>query len=239
MLTLGRLAALAASVERSTRQRERAQQLDGRIALIREIHENVVQRLFGVALALGSDAELTGEDLRGCHDELQRVLADLRSALGRPVAAAPAQRPRTTLGELVGGMERLRENLEVAWDDRVEVPEVAEPLAQSVLTEAVRNADKHAAGEPVQVAVWAAEDAFTLEISSGGPAGPSGRGSGLGLRLLMLEAIRHGGLLEYGPAEPAGWRVRLVVPTGAEAAIPSGDPGATMPLPKVTERDHV
>lgn len=229
MLTLGRLSALAASVERSTRQRERAHQLDGRIALIREIHEHVVQRLFGVLLALGSDAELTPEDLRGCHDELQRVLADLRSALGRPVGPPPVPQPRTSLQELVGGMDRLRENLRVDWGGGVEVPEAIEPLAQSVLTEAVRNADKHAPGEPVAVTVRAAQDAFTLEVSSGGPPVPTGRGSGWGLRLLMLEALRHEGLLEYGPAEPAGWRVRLVVPTGAQAQRPPVDRRATMP----------
>ena len=52
MMTLGRLAALTASVEHSTEQRER-------VELTRDLHENAIQRLFGVALALGSEDDLT------------------------------------------------------------------------------------------------------------------------------------------------------------------------------------
>jgi len=35
----------------------------------------------------------------------------------------------------------------------------------------------------------------------------------MGLRLAALEAIQHGGVLEFGPMDSARWRVRLVVPT--------------------------
>src|SRR5690606_24200537 len=48
--TLARGAALVASVERSTRMRERAMRLSERIALTREIHDQVIQRLFGLSL---------------------------------------------------------------------------------------------------------------------------------------------------------------------------------------------
>jgi nitrogen-specific signal transduction histidine kinase len=37
---------------------------------------------------------------------------------------------------------------------------------------------------------------------------------GVGLRLATLEALQHGGVLEYGESEPGAWQVRLVVPTG-------------------------
>ncbi len=39
-------------------------------------------------------------------------------------------------------------------------------------------------------------------------------GSRHGLRLATLEALQHGGVLEYGESEPGAWQVRLVVPTG-------------------------
>jgi GAF domain-containing protein len=100
MLTLGRLAALAASVERATRQEEHSRQLGERVGLVRDIHERVMQRLFGLTLVLGSGELLGAEDLRACHDELQVALRDLRSALGRPISEQE-RRPRTTLGELV------------------------------------------------------------------------------------------------------------------------------------------
>ena len=53
--TLGKTAALAASVRIATSQQGRARLLQARIDLAREIHERVVQRLFGVSLALGSE----------------------------------------------------------------------------------------------------------------------------------------------------------------------------------------
>ena len=60
MGTLGKTAALATSARFATRQQERSRQLAGRIDLAREIHERVMQRLFGVSLVLGSEHELTG-----------------------------------------------------------------------------------------------------------------------------------------------------------------------------------
>src|SRR5919204_4369866 len=61
MLAFGKLAALAASVEHATSQREASRRLADGVSLIREIHEGVIQRLFGLLLVLGSDQELDSE----------------------------------------------------------------------------------------------------------------------------------------------------------------------------------
>ena len=71
MLTLGRLAALTASVEHSTEQRESERRLSERVELTRELHENAIQRLFGVALALGSERGLSADERRRCQEELR------------------------------------------------------------------------------------------------------------------------------------------------------------------------
>src|SRR5438034_1219193 len=93
--SLGKLAALASSVQQATIQREAARRLSERIDLIREIHESVIQRLFGLVLVLGSDDEkLDAEQRRVCHDELRDVLGELRDALGR---ARRVQDPTTTM----------------------------------------------------------------------------------------------------------------------------------------------
>ena len=126
MATLGRLAALAASVERATRQDERARQLNERIELTREIHERVIQRLFGVSLALGSEDALSAEERATCHDELQATLADLR--IGAWAADRAAGRPRqATLAELVARRAERRPELSVDWEEGVEVPARLEP----------------------------------------------------------------------------------------------------------------
>ena len=208
MLTLGRLAALAASVERATRQDERARRLSERIELTREIHERVMQRLFGLTLALGSGEPLTPEERRTCHDQLQAVLADLRSTLGRPIDSSP-RTPTTTLAELVARRAERTPQLVVSWPERLEIPAGLEPLAQSVFLEALRNCEKHARPERIDLRASKVADAFELEITNDGVAEP-GAGSGLGLRLLSLEALQSDALVEYGALPSSRWHVRLV-----------------------------
>src|SRR3954467_10565253 len=100
MWTLGKTAALAASARIATSQQDRARLLQARIDLAREIHERVVQRLFGVSLVLGSDRDLTDEARRRCADEMQAALKDLRDALGRPLAPRALDTGATLRGEL-------------------------------------------------------------------------------------------------------------------------------------------
>ena len=95
----------------------------------------------------------------------------------------------------------------------VEVPESLEPLAVSVLNEALRNAEKHAEPVEVKVTVTERDGAFALEVRNDGlreEAGARG-GSRMGLRLASYEALQRGGMLEYGREEDR-WRVRLVLP---------------------------
>ena len=56
--TLGKIAALVAAARNVTRQQERTRRLGERLDLAREIHESVLQRLFGVSLALGAEQPL-------------------------------------------------------------------------------------------------------------------------------------------------------------------------------------
>lgn len=210
MLTLGRLAAVAATVERSTRQQERARQLDQRIALTRDVHEQVIQRLFGLSLVLGQGTPLDAGDRRRCAEELQAVLSELRLALGRPLA--PRQhRTESTLAEFLEHRARAAD-LRVEWEPGADVPVHLEPLAQSVAVEALRNAARHSPGGEQRVRVARSRDAFELEIANDGVAGSRARGAGLGLRVLTLEALQHNGLLEFGPEGEGGWRVKLLVP---------------------------
>jgi signal transduction histidine kinase len=210
MQTLGRLAALAASVERATRQDERAHQLHERIELTREIHERAMQRLFGLVLALGSGRPLSEHELRTCHDQVQAVLSDLRQALGRQLSTHGPP-PRGTLAQLVARRAERTPGLQVDWAGEVTVPPHLEQLAQSVFVEALRNCEKHAVAQRIDVRVARAGDAFELDIANDGlSAAPAAAGSGLGLRLLTLEALRCDALVEFGPLPQGRWHVRMV-----------------------------
>ena len=211
MWTLGKTAALAASVRIATSQQGRARLLQARIDLAREIHERVMQRLFGVSLVLGSEHGLSEEARRRCADEMQAALTDLRDALGRPLAPRPLDTGATLSDELARLGRHYKDlPLELDWEEGVEVPQAIEPLAQSVLAEALRNADKHADPSSVRVRVGSVDGAFALEVRNDGARSDT-RGTGMGLRLAAVEALGSGALLEFG-REGSDWRVRLVVP---------------------------
>jgi signal transduction histidine kinase len=220
MWTLGKTAALAASVRIATSQQGRARLLQARIDLAREIHERVVQRLFGLSLVLGSEGPLSEEVRRRCAEEMQAALADLRDALGRPLAP-PSLDTGATLRDELARLGRHYKDLplELHWEEGVEVPDGVEPLAQSVLAEALRNADKHADPTSVRVHVGRSDGTFVLEVRNDGARRHS-RGTGMGLRLAAVEALGRGALVEFGPEGSGGsdWRVRLVVPV--EEAAP-------------------
>jgi signal transduction histidine kinase len=214
MWTLGKLAALAASVERATNQREAARRLSERISLVQQIHERVIQRLFGLLLALGSDEELSSEQRAMCHDEVREVLHELRTALGGSMTQ-PAKHGKASVRQITERVAAYQERLTVDWAEGTEVPADIEPLAQSVLLEALRNAEKHASGGAVTITVESTDDAFVLEVVNDG-VGAAGLGTGLGLRMASLEALQHNGIVEFGPVHPDRWHVRLLVPTDHE-----------------------
>jgi signal transduction histidine kinase len=211
--TLGKTAALVATARNATRSQERTRRLADRIELAREIHERVVQRLFGVTLALSAQSPLDAEQRERCRVEMQQALGDLREALERPLAPV-AQHTGTTLAD---ELARVAETVPPAppvtvhWDPGVSVPPAVEPLAQSVLAEALRNVAKHAQPSAVRVRVGADEDTFTLEVRNDG-VGSGARGAGMGLRLASFEALQQGGVVDFGAPADGEWRVRLVVP---------------------------
>lgn len=208
---MGKIAALASMARVATRQHDKALALQARIDLARDVHEGVIQRLFGVSLALSGDSPLDGETRARCAAEVQAALADLRAAVSRPLARGAPSTNTTLLAEL----ERLRHDhpdLCIAVDDggAVAAPPAMESLAQSVLAEALRNAHKHASPTRVDVRTENRDGAFVLEVTNDGVAG-SPPTSGMGLRLAAFEALQAGGLLEFGAREGDRWQVRLVV----------------------------
>jgi signal transduction histidine kinase len=214
--TLGKVAALVSVARTVSTQSERAHALEQRIDLAREIHEGVIQRLFGVSMALDGDGDLPESARRRCATETQSALAELRSALQRPLGRAP-RATQTTLVAEITRLAGLHPTLGLALgsepgEPSVQVPAVLEPLAQSVLREAVRNALKHAEPSHVSVRVGHDHGAFSMEVVNDGVPPDARRLAGMGLRLATVEALQFNGFVEFGEREPGTWQVRLVVP---------------------------
>jgi signal transduction histidine kinase len=217
--TLGKTAALVAAARNVTRQQERTRRLSDRLELAREVHERVLQRLFGVSLALSAEQPLDKRQRDRCLTEMNEALSDLRRALERPLAPLPPETGTTLAAEL----ERVRRSpgmvVDVDWRGDFSVPSDLEPLAQSVLAEALHNVAKHAKPTRVEVLVTRDTNTFTLAVRNDGTAAAvpvQAGGGGMGLRLAAFEALQHGGRVESGPTGPDSWEVRLVVGLGEE-----------------------
>jgi signal transduction histidine kinase len=209
---LGKAAALASVARFVATESEKAHQLEQRIDLARDIHESVIQRLFGISMALDGEGDLPAEARRRCAVETQEALSDLRTALQRPLGRPPRATQTTFVAE-VERLARVHPDLGVTLEAGGEgdVPPGLEPIAQSVLAEAVRNAHKHAHPSQVAVRIGRSNGAFVLEVANDGVSG-SGHRAGMGLRLAAMEALQFGGVVEFGEREPGTWQVRLVVP---------------------------
>src|SRR5262249_36655762 len=151
--TLGKTAALVATARNATRQEERNRRLGERIELAREVHERVMQRLFGVSLALSAERSFDGDERDRGRIEMQEALSRLRSALERPLAPDPGETGTTLAAELTRVASLPGHRVQIDWPSAVTVPEGIEPLAQSVLAEALRNIAKHASASRIEVRV--------------------------------------------------------------------------------------
>lgn len=208
--TLARLAAVASTVERSTLARERARSIDNRIEMIREIHDQVVQRLFGLSLALGAEGPLTAEERARCSEEISTVLSQLRSSLGRPVGPRQSVHSRP-FRELAGWFAQ-SPGVSLDWEEGLETPAHLDSLSKSALTEGMRNADRHSDEGSVEIRVAGDADTFLVEVINDRVSPERRPGGGLGLRMLTLEALEHDALVEFGPMEGDRWRFRMLAP---------------------------
>ena len=238
--TLGKAVAMASVAREVTASDEQRRQLQQRIDLTREIHEGVVQRLFGVSLALSGETPLDADTQRRSASEVQAALADLSAALQRPLGHS-ARPTAVSFAEELERMRALNPEIDVVLDgEGAQVPRQLEALAQSVLvrrcaTPASTHADRcarraaHDDGATCRApnAVsqrWAART--SLRTATGARA--RGQAGGVGLRLATLEALQHDGVLEDGESEPG---VLAGAPGRADRPISGGRGGSPAPPP--------
>ena len=211
--TLGKAAALASVARNVATQVETGRQLRQRIDLAREVHEGVIQRLFGISMVLDGAGDLPHEVRVRAASEIQAALGELREAIQRPLG----RKSRATRTTFTAELKRLVDtspdlNISFEAEAAANVPEELEPLAQSILAEAIRNVRKHAQPSQVAVRTARADGTFVLEVINDGVAPGRAQQPGMGLRLAAFEALQTGGIVEFGPRGDDGWQVRLVVP---------------------------
>ncbi|QMU70063.1 ATP-binding protein [Streptacidiphilus sp. P02-A3a] len=203
----------------------------GRMAA--EVHDTAAHRLTGIAVSAAAalrldDPARSAEALRYAAAEGRRALADLdRLAVARPGGAA------VTLADI----DALAARHGVGYARAVEAvpPQIAE-VAHRVVTEALTNAARYAAGAAVRIGLDGGTDALTVTVQdSGGRAAVPGLGGGHGLDGLRATVAAVGGTLTAtrsatattgtGPGTATtgtgtGWTVRAELPLAAPLAAP-------------------
>lgn len=229
------VAALAESAERSLREQEarhRADALDERARIAREIHD-IVSHSLGVMVVVADGAATTApadpqraadamirvrDTGREAMGEMRRMLSLLRT--GDPTGVEP-QPGIARLEDLVAETRSTGLPVSLSVTERATGP--LDPPAGLGLTvyrlvqEALTNARRHGGSvSRVDVRVHHAQDRLEIEVLDDGDGLSASAGSsgspGHGLVGMRERVASHGGALETGPRADGGFRVRAVLP---------------------------
>ena len=204
---------------------ERSRELsivEERNRLARELHDSVVQKLFGVVLAAESAATLLERDPGDAQTQVERLgelaqdaIAELRAiVLQLRPAALESEGLATALRKHVEVLRRVHSvevGLELSGAPRLR-PGVDDEVFR-IAQEALHNALRHARADAITVRLDERDDALTLAVSDDGsgfdPAAAELRSQSLGLTTMEERARELGGRLVVDSAPGAGTRVRL------------------------------
>jgi signal transduction histidine kinase len=222
------LAAHAGIAIENTRLLERARELsviEERNRLARDLHDSLVQKLFGVVLTAQSAAALLDRSSDEARIEVERVAALAQEAIGELRALVFQLRPAAIEAEglaaalakhvdVLGRVHRLPIALEHRGAPRLR-PGVDEELFR-IAQEALHNALRHAAAEHVRVRLDERPDAVALSVADDGrgfdPEAPALRSRSLGLTSMEERAQALGGVLRIASAPGAGTTIGLELP---------------------------
>lgn len=220
---------LAIELARAREERQRALLADDRSRIARDLHDRVIQQLFGTGLELQALAGGAGD-----HSELARRLQAAVSTLDDSIAQirmiifAMSPRPeadsslrRRLLDIAAEYSSSLPQPVAVSFTgpvDLVVTGDIADDVA-SVARELLTNTVKHASASNVRLSLVANERVVRVAVEDDGRGIPdSGRRSGLAN--LQVRAERRGGRLQID-SKPGRTTVRWTVPAeqgeGADA----------------------
>ncbi len=224
-----------------------------RARMARELHDIAAHNLSGMVVQAGAAEQLIGRDDRAAKettawirsqgketlDSLRMVVSALRD-LGEPevgLGTGGDSHMDSSPVPGVGGIDRLVES-ERALGATVDVtrngsayqlPPVADVTFYRVAQEALSNARDHAPGARVDVTLHHAQTEAVLCVENAPSAAREERqeeSRGLGLVGMRERAQLIGAVLESGPTDSGGWRVRLTLPSMREISTGGVDRAA-------------
>ena len=227
VLTLAAQAGIAIENARLLRQVQRLATVEERERIGRELHDGVIQAIYGAGLALDDAVHTIEGDAPAGQDKVRRVMAALDRTIGEIRTFIMGLETHAQPGELAQRLTELVEEyrggraaIELRVEGRPPRPidtETARHLAQ-IAREALANAVQHAEAAHVEVGIAFRDDALELTVIDDGrgfiydPDAPPEAGRGRGLRNLGLRTIQLGGRLEIDTEPGRGTAIRALVP---------------------------
>jgi two-component system, NarL family, sensor histidine kinase DevS len=215
-------ASLALQRAESQAERRELELLADRDRIARDLHDQVIQRLFAVGLSLQGTqrrAKTPGvaERVQDHIDQLHEVIQDIRTAIfDLQVSEVGAGQVRTRLHRVVTELTQ-----DAALRTTVRMSGALDSLsngladhAEAVVREAVSNAVRHARAQELTITV-SVDDKLVIDVSDNGVGMPS-EVAHSGLHNLRQRAQVVGGSCVVGPGEGGGTRLVWAAPlTGA------------------------
>lgn len=208
---------LALALAQARADRQRLDVIEDRERIARDLHDNVIQRLFGTGLGLQALAARlpTYSDALTAHvDEIDAAIADFRTA----VFSLQTSDPGSVRHRLLDVVTELAPNLDtpprIAFSGPVDLF-VTGALADdvvAVIREALSNVARHARAETTEINVSVTTSHFTVIIDDDGIGIPVEPSSESGTANLVARARAHGGICKIGPRADGGTRVHWHVP---------------------------
>jgi PAS domain S-box-containing protein len=211
--------------EASIREAEQVMAMsEDRERIARDLHDTVIQRLFGEGLRLQATLRLVDEPTRGrlqtTIDTLDETIKELRMTVFFLQGAnrSPGGLRGRLLAVTADAAEGLGFDPRLQFDGPVETTSdrIAEHLV-AVLREALANISRHAGANAVRVSVLA-DDHVTLTVSDDGAGIPDQVLGGRGLTNMAHRARSLGGVFSIGAQVSGGSLLTWSVPSTLMAA---------------------
>lgn len=207
--------------------------------LARELHDSVIQTLYGISLGAGAAGALLRDDTTQAEQSVAWIHETAVAGLTEMHGLIQRLRPDAlTADGLTAALGRLLETLHTLHGCRTSAelgpeppvgPEVRQALYR-IAQEAIANAAKHARASLVTLRLYTRDPYVVLEVVDDGQGFTPGgdRRGRMGLRSMRERAGAVGGRLDIITAPGRGTVVRAEVPAGSDVA-PARLTGPTRP----------
>lgn len=214
-------AAIALELARGRADRQQLALMQERARIARDLHDHVIQRLFGAGLSLQVvagrvDDPALGRALADQIEALDAAIAEIRTvifALRNSEATAESVRHRIVdvIGEFSASLPASPRLVFHGPLDLSTPPDVADDLL-AVVREGMSNVARHAKAREVSISVGILDETLVVEILDDGigvPAKPTRRS---GVDNLEQRAARWNGSFALSAREGTGTRLRWTIP---------------------------